>query len=117
MGKNRLNLPYTRESLQLVLEYGLNSDQKYTHEEIADWCDKMFCKYLDVDCSDELDHAISVAADVDCQWDLFLANTYSFDELKRMDFSKVKLPIEWFQDWIKELNTEPKDAQDSVPSP
>lgn len=58
---------------------------------------------LDVDCEPEVDRAVGVAAHVDCQWDLFLANTYKLEELRTLDFSSVRLPVEWFTEWVKEL--------------
>lgn len=44
-----------------------------------------------------------ILEDISAQWDLFLANTFSLKELQQLDFSKVKLPIEWFEGWLKEL--------------
>ncbi|NQT11668.1 MAG: hypothetical protein HQ582_02895 [Planctomycetes bacterium] len=56
-----------------------------------------------------MDKAVSVTANVDCQWGLFLANTCKLEELRTLDFSSVRLPVEWFTGWLKELkeNTEP----------
>ena len=45
-----------------------------------------------------------IARDIECQWDLFLVNTYSLEELQNLDFSKVKLPQDWFIEWLKQLN-------------
>ena len=61
-------------------------------------------KFIDTDESPEFNHTISIAADVDCQWDLYLVNTYSISELQSLDFSEVRLPTEWFADWLKQLN-------------
>ena len=43
-------------------------------------------------------------ADVDAQWDLFLANTYTFDELRILDYNSVRLPKEWFVDWLRSID-------------
>jgi len=51
----------------------------------------------------DLDKAVSVAADVDCQWDILLVNTYKIEALQILDFSSVRLPVEWFTDWLKVL--------------
>jgi len=37
---------------------------------------------------------------------LFLVNTYSLKELQNLDLSKVKLPQDWFIEWLKQLNEE-----------
>jgi hypothetical protein len=33
-----------------------------------------------------------------------LVNSYSLKELENMDLSKVKLPQEWYIQWLEELN-------------
>lgn len=104
-----INLPFTPESLRQVLSWGAMSEgAPHTHQEIAHWCDRMHMALLDVDCEPNVDKAVSVAADVDCQWDLFLVNTYKIEELRALDFSSVRLPVEWFTDWLRKLkeNTE-----------
>ena len=60
-------------------------------------------QFLDTDEAPELEAAIRVAADVDCQWDLFLANTYTLSQLRELDFSVVRLPVDWFVDWLNQL--------------
>lgn len=97
-------LPFTIESLRTILNWGEHHENsEYTHQQIAHWCDLMHMKYIDTDESPDFDRALSIAADVDCQWDLYLANTYQLKELQELDFSKVKLPIEWFADWLEQL--------------
>jgi hypothetical protein len=41
--------------------------------------------------------------DIDAQWELYLDNTYTVDELKTMDFLEVKMPQEWLIKWMNEL--------------
>ncbi|WP_018393255.1 hypothetical protein [Bacillus sp. 37MA] len=48
--------------------------------------------------------AFGIARDIECQWDLFLENTYSSEELQNLDLPKVKLPQDWFIEWLKQLN-------------
>ena len=103
---NEIELPFTIESLRKVLSCGLDPDNApYTHQEIAHWCDRMQMMFLDTDEEPEFDHAISIAADVDCQWDLYLANTYSLKELQGLNFAEVKLPVEMFSGWLKQLGS------------
>ncbi|RRN67738.1 hypothetical protein EI200_21725 [Peribacillus simplex] len=58
---------------------------------------------FDDDERDEL--AFSVARDIECQWDLYLINTYSDKELRTLDLSQVSLPQEWLLKWFEELNS------------
>ena len=97
-------LPFTPDSLRQVLEWGeYPSKAAHTHQEIAQWCDRMHMQFLDTDNASYVDAAVRIAADVYCQWDLFLANTYRIDQLRELDFSSVRLPTEWFLDWQAQL--------------
>lgn len=99
-------LPFTQDSLQQILAWGeFPLTAPYTHQEIARWCDRMHMTYMDVDFGPELERAIRVVADVDCQWDLFLANTFTLQQLQDMDFSTVRMPTDWFVDWQKQLQS------------
>ena len=71
----------------------------------------MFCGCIGVRMSSHIvrvsvviERVVRIAADVDCQWDLYLINTYSLKELQQLDFSTIKLPLEWFEDWRSELD-------------
>lgn len=75
---NLIDLPFSPKSLEQILTWGAMPDgSPHTHQELAHWCDRMHMALLDVVCEPGVDRAVSVAADVDCQWDLFLANTYN----------------------------------------
>jgi hypothetical protein len=106
-------LSFTRDSLRQVLDWGAQADAPYNHQEIAHWCDRMHMQFLDTDQSPELESAVRIAAEVDCQWDLFLANTYTLEQLRELDFAAVRLPSEWFVDWQTQLsNAEPSTPAD-----
>ena len=45
----------------------------------------------------------TVVEDVDCQYELYLANTYTLEQLQHMDHSTVALPCEWFTQWLSQL--------------
>src|ERR1043165_3757327 len=104
-----IDMAFTVENLKSVLAYGLDAESPYTHQQIADWCVRFWLERDDGSLSDIedsiLDLAAEIALDVDAQWDLYLVNEYSFDELKSMDFSKVVLPHEWFKEWQNQLAT------------
>lgn len=48
--------------------------------------------------------AFRIARDIERQWDLFLVNTYSLKELQNLDLLIVKLPQNWFIEWLEQLN-------------
>ena len=101
----KIDLPFTVESLRSVLSWGVSSNGGYySHHDVAHWCDRFHMAKFDVETDDAMDIATGVAADVDGQWDMFLANTYKLEELQILDFRQVNLPAEWFTDWRSELD-------------
>ncbi|MEW6682456.1 MAG: hypothetical protein AB1451_05980, partial [Nitrospirota bacterium] len=76
---------------------------QFTHQDIAHWCDRFHMAMFDVDTDKAINVATGVAADVDAQWDMYLANSYSLEQLKKLDFSKERMPLEWFNDWLEQL--------------
>jgi hypothetical protein len=101
----KIEMPYTVESMRLVLGWGAAPDgSAFSHQDIAHWCDRFHMAMFDVETDHLLDVATGIAADVDVQWDLFLANTYSLEQLKELDFGAITLPMEWFDDWQKQLS-------------
>jgi hypothetical protein len=100
-----IELEYTRENALRLLELGANPDASpYSHKQIAEWCDRFWCQYLEIDAPKEIEKLLPVLTSVETQWDLYLANTYSLKELQEGNFEAVRLPTEWFEDWLKEAN-------------
>jgi hypothetical protein len=101
-------LQWSAASLQTVLAWGADPDSSpYSHQSIAHWCDQFTVAHMDADLQDdaELQRALAIATVVDCQWDLYLANTYSLDQLQQLDFSSVRLPLDWFRSWQDQLGS------------
>jgi hypothetical protein len=87
-----------------LLTHGANPDDKtYTHQQIANWCDQFALHYFDDPEVRERTIALDVAEDVSAQWELTLANTHSLSELQQLDFALFRLPIDWFNDWLRKL--------------
>ena len=99
----KIMLPYSVESLIKVLIFGKSENSEYTHQDIAHWCDRFHMAMFDVETDSQMDIATGIAADVDAQWDMFLSNTYSLEELQNLDFSLIRLPDEWFDNWLKQI--------------
>lgn len=103
----KVQLPFTIESLLSFLQYGASTDSPYTHHQIADWSYRFWQEYNEGSLSESSDPKLSacakIACDVDRQWELYLANTYGFKELQHMDFASIQLPHDWFKKWGSQL--------------
>ena len=99
----KLDLPFTVESLKKVLAHGADEHSVFTHQQIADWCFRFWWEReegsLSVILDEDLDMAAEVALDVESQWGMYLLEEFTLGELQTMDFSKVRLPEGWFRDW------------------
>jgi hypothetical protein len=101
---NKIELEFTPDNAKKVIAHGLDPESSYSHQDIAHWCEKFWNKYCDIDAPEEIEKVMPVLADIETQWDLYLANTYSLKELKMKNFNEVRLPAEWFQKWLVEIN-------------
>ncbi|HTF98712.1 MAG TPA: hypothetical protein VL995_21400 [Cellvibrio sp.] len=98
-----INLEFTRENALKLLCIGANPGSSiFSHKQIAEWCDRFWCLYLESDPSEEIERLLPILASVETQWDLYLANTYSMQELKEGNFESVRLPYLWFEQWLQE---------------
>tara|TARA_R110000751_G_scaffold122853_1_gene223519 strand:- start:2959 stop:3282 length:324 start_codon:yes stop_codon:yes gene_type:complete len=101
-----INLDLTKENFISLLEYGADENQlTYSHKQIAEWSEKFWNKYYDVDAPKAIEDILSTLADVETQWDLHLVNTYKVDELQNVNLDLVNLPFSWFNDWLGEIDT------------
>ena len=106
MNQNKpIEFGFTRENVLTVLSMGANPKKSpYSHKQIAEWCERFWGKYCDIDAPEEIEELMPILADVETQWDLYLASTYSLDQLQEDNFENVVLPVEWFVEWLKEAN-------------
>ena len=102
-----IDLPHSFENLKELLTIICRKENKFSQSEIAKWCENLTMAFDD-DKTEELNEfdniAFGIARDIECQWDLFLVNTYSLEELQNLDLSKVKLPQDWYIEWLTQLN-------------
>ena len=100
-----IELEFSRENALNLLRFGAYPNESpFSHKQIAEWCDRFWCEYLDIDAPQEIERLLPILTDVETQWDLFLANTYSLEELRVGNFESVRLPVQWFEEWLKEAN-------------
>ena len=98
------DMPFTREAARKILRWGAEPiTSPYSHKQIAEWCDRFWCRYLDIEAEPEIESLLPVLTDVETQWDLYLANTYSAEELRTKSFEEEQMPTEWFRDWLQQL--------------
>ena len=118
--RNQLGLEFEIEVLNSLLRDGASDAGVHSHYQIADWCLRMSNRFHDDDCEEAFDHALSIAATVECQWDLFVASKYSTKDQQEVDPDKIFLPREWFADWLALLQggesaEEPEQGEQYVP--
>ena len=77
----KVELPFTIESLRFLLRYGASTDSPYTHQQISDWAYSFWWECAEGFWSESSDPRLSADAeitlDANAQWELFLVNTYS----------------------------------------
>lgn len=107
-GWQEIPLPFGAESLTTVLSWGAGEQgSQYTHQDIVHWCDRFHMAFVSDHWSRAEEGAIrgfaEIAHDVSTQWELYLDNTYTLEQLKALEFSSVTLPVEWFRDWLRRV--------------
>lgn len=99
-----VDLPFTRAAVEVLLRHGADPDPSpYSHKEIAKWYDRFWSQYIDIDADEEIEQLLPVLADVETQWDLYLANKYSIEELRNGSFDDERMPAEWFVEWLDQI--------------
>jgi hypothetical protein len=107
-GAKQIPLPLSKQNLKHLLQNIMEESSEYTHQDFANWCSRHFgniiANNLELKAVGIDEATYEVLNDVDAQWDLFLVNTYTIEELQTMDLSKVKLPDEWYKEWLSQLS-------------
>lgn len=98
-------LQFNAASVRTVLSWGATPESApYSHKQIAEWCDRFWCSYLESDAPEDIEPLLPILTDVETQWDLFLANSFSIEQLQTQSFEHVKMPCEWFHDWLAQVS-------------
>ncbi len=99
-------MAFNKDNLLQLLAFGAKPEQSpYSHKQIAEWCERFWNAYSDIDAPENIEKLLPILADVETQWDLYLSNTYSLLELQQLDFEPINLPVEWFNEWIALLKS------------
>ncbi|PWF24921.1 hypothetical protein [Corticimicrobacter populi] len=102
-GAVQIALAFTPASLAVLLEAAIRDDGQYSHYAIATWCDQYLQGLLHDETDDLLLPVQKIVEDISVQWDLYLLNTYTVDQLSGMALADVRLPEGWFSDWLCQL--------------
>lgn len=99
----RVSLPFNLSNLQQLLKHGSCFTEPYTHQQICDWTQRFASNVHEE--RDKLEQMpfLEIIDDIGAQWDMWSYNTYSLNELQELDFSQVRLPHEWFTDWLRRI--------------
>jgi hypothetical protein len=63
-----IDLPFTTDAVVLVLSYGASQEcSPYSQVQIAEWCDRFWCHYLDVIAAPAIEAVLPILAEVDEQ--------------------------------------------------
>ena len=92
---------YTADSLKKVIKLAVINS--ISHKDLVDWCEE-FLQENSKDTSISINRsknkkAIMVALDIENQWELYLSNTYTFEELQKLEQKEVKMPKQWLEEW------------------
>lgn len=99
-----IDMPFTREATLHLLKLGADPEQlQYSHQQIAEWCDRFWRQYMDIDAEPDIEKLMPILADVDKEWDLHLACKYSQEELQSKDLQQERMPHEWFREWVRQI--------------
>lgn len=100
----KINLTHNAKNLVFLLKEIVSKKNSFTHEDFANWCMVYADNFREVDFSNPVEQsAYEVADDIDAQWELYLVNTYTLEQLQG-DRSKITVPDDWFKEWLVKLN-------------
>lgn len=106
----KIDVQFTRENLDFLLEKIISREGlTFSHQDFANWCEDFFWdieRKEQLNADDTEDVKVSkILNDISAQWELYLVNTYSLEELQKLNFPEVKLPVEWFTNWLNLLRS------------
>lgn len=97
----KIDWSFSKENLVELLHGVVNKTNQNIHQLICNWGD---VHYLN---ENELvdEKLYGILEDISAQWGLYLLihSRLKNYNLQQLDFSRVKLPIEWFEGWLWDL--------------
>lgn len=103
----RINNRYEPESLlQLLMNVDSNKEKNITHYDLVNWCEEYSYYWNNKEDNENItltvlqQQALNIAQGIECQWDLYLVNTYTVEELNHLNLHLVEMPGGWFKEWL-----------------
>ena len=94
-----ISKPYQFDGLLEVLAQGLlGSMSRYTHFQIIEWC----VRYREKN-ADSNEALFDIVDDIVIQWELFLASSYTLEQMRSFSLSDIVLPKSYFEQWLEQL--------------
>ncbi|MCJ8312916.1 MAG: hypothetical protein HRU38_11935 [Saccharospirillaceae bacterium] len=94
-----ISKPYIADSLMEILAQGLlGSMSRYTHFQIIEWCVRFRENQEELNA-----FYIQLSDDVIVQWELFIASSYTLEQMRSFSLSDIVLPKPYFEQWLNEL--------------
>jgi len=90
-----------QENLKEVIKKVIHGESKYSHYQIANWCSNYVNYFEDFEV---LPLYLTLSEEIDNQWELYLLNSFSQEELVSIKINEITMPISWFQEWDRKLN-------------
>lgn len=108
LAAGEIPLSYRVASFRRILAAAAASHCPYSDEKIARWAERFWWKYvraIDLGLDEPYPEAVrDIAYDVWGQWEMTLVNMYDIARHKQLDRSQIRLPREWYADWLARLN-------------
>ncbi|WP_447528446.1 hypothetical protein [Vreelandella sp. TE19] len=103
---NPIDLKFSKQNLVTLLKHGLKPDESpYTHKQIAEWAERFWNTFSEVDAADEIENIMPILADIETQRDLYLASISSSEGIGQDELDEVRLPTKWFETWASEVES------------
>jgi hypothetical protein len=110
-GIQKIDLSFTKDNLALMLRKIISTEGlEYSEQGFVNWCENFYWAIDEAEQNNEYVNQKNTLAevlnDISVQWDLYLVNTFSLEELQTLDFSLVRLPSAWFDNWLNILEND-----------
>lgn len=99
-----MDVPFTPDGLGDVLALGARGESNgRAHFDLAHWCYRFHTHARPLALDPLTEAAVGIAEEVDARWERFVVSTHPMEALLGLDLAAVRLPVEWFQGWLREL--------------
>ena len=109
LNKPSINLPFSYESLVWLLSRISKKENNFSQYDFAQWCDNFTMVFDEEELSPIVEIAVIVARDIECQWDLFLINSYFIKRVGEYRLIKGKITSRVVYTMVRGIKREVND--------